>query len=815
MHIKFGELIMLLKDGSVSFRHNLGKRALWLAVTAISANGSMVFAEGKSTRSFLLEEVIVTAQKREESAQDVGIAITSFSGDQLRKLGVEDSTDVAAFTPGVSLSGSFAGQQKQYSIRGVTQNDFNDHVESPNAVYIDEGYVAFQQGSIFATFDVDRVEVLKGPQGTLFGRNATGGLVHFISKKPTEVLEGYVDAKVGVYNERRIEVAVSGPISDSVSYRVSGFTGEHDGYLENEYPNQTYVEDSNNSAPDLNTGAGLAGEGADLGGDDSWAVRTQLAIDINESSDLLVSGFYSKSKQSTGPYQSAPTIAQLDENGNTLNTFRVSPTETREAYGPNGEAVDIFFDGDDDATRPPGRDAYGYLDPDGSDFKTSSDYAFEDINTYETFGGTANFTIDLDNGMSFNSITDFKHHEKFTTLDLEAGPQSQYSWFGDADIDSVTQEFRLSGDADNMHWVTGFYYLDIDAISIAGFSALENSVSGFPANFDNPRVSDLETTSYSLFGQLEFDLSDTLKLVTGVRGTKESKDYIFDWHFGGNADPKAWDIPSGDGIVHIVDDSNENLWTGKIQLDWQVADDVLLYTGFNRGVKAGSFNSGDQTLTSETTPYDKEVLHAYEVGFKSDLMEGLVRFNGAVYYYDYQDYQASRWTGLGNIITNNDSTIKGAEFELITSPIDNLDILLTAAFIDANVQDLDLVGDGSIFVDVKPTFSPEPTASAFVRYTFSDVVNGDLAVQLSSSYQSSIFSNLSNFDSTEFDSWIVTNIRASWEDHEGKWALDLFVDNVFDERYNVIGFDLATVCGCNEEAQGKPRWAGASVRYSF
>jgi len=795
---------------------------LAVAISTLVTGAVDVSADAGRSSGFLLEELVVTAQKREESAQSVGIAISSFSGDQMRKLGVEDSTDVANFTPGVSLSGSFAGQQRQYSIRGVTQNDFNDHVESPNAVYIDEGYVAFQQGSIFATFDVDRVEVLKGPQGTLFGRNATGGLVHFISNKPTEEFEGYVDVKVGAYNERRVEAAFSGPLSESVAYRISGFTGGHDGYLENEYPTQTFVSDPDGTAPALtNGGADLAGTGDDLGGDDSWALRGQLKIDINNESQLSLIGFYSESTQSTGPYQSTPTIAQLDANGRTLNTYRVSPTETREVIGPNGVGLDSFLDGDTDGLRPAGRDFYGYLDPDGGDFKTSSDFAFDDINTYETYGGTANYSLEYDNGVTFTAITDFKHHEKFTTLDLEAAPESQYTWFGEADIDSVTQEFRLSGESDTLRWVTGFYYLDIDAVSIAGLSALANSNSGFPANFDQPRVSDLKTTSYSLFGQVEFDLSESLKLVTGLRGTKESKNYVLDVYFVGNDDPVAWDVPERDGGTplvfenHIEDNSSENLWTGKIQLDWQLSNDLLLYAGFNRGVKAGSFNSGDHTLTAEQTPYEKEVLHAYEIGFKSDWVDGLVRFNGAVYYYDYKGYQAARWTGLGNIITNNDSTVKGAEFELITSPVENLDIMLTAAFIDANVEDLDLIGDGSILVDVKPTFSPENTASAFVRYTIPDIGNGDLAFQLSSSYQSSIFSNLSNFDSTEFDSWLVTNIRASWEDHGGNWALDLFVDNVFDERYNVIGFDLATVCGCNEEAQGKPRWVGASVRYNF
>jgi iron complex outermembrane receptor protein len=130
-------------------------------------------------QSVLSGEIVVTAQKRQENVQNVGIAITAYSGDQLRALGIQRSSDVAGFSPGVSISGSLAGQNTQFTIRGVVQNDFNDIVEAPNAVYLDEGYIAIAQGQSFAVFDIDRVEVLKGPQGTLFGRNATGGLPFF------------------------------------------------------------------------------------------------------------------------------------------------------------------------------------------------------------------------------------------------------------------------------------------------------------------------------------------------------------------------------------------------------------------------------------------------------------------------------------------------------------------------------------------------------------------------------------------------------------------------------------------------------------
>ena len=149
----------------------------------------------------VLEEVVVVAQKREQNVQDVPIAITAFTGEQMNALGVSESFDIAAFSPGVHISGNLAGQNTQFSIRGVTQNDFNDIIEAPNAVYLDEGYIAVVQAQTFAVFDIDRVEILKGPQGTLFGRNATGGLVHFISNAPSfEETTGYLDVEFGQFD---------------------------------------------------------------------------------------------------------------------------------------------------------------------------------------------------------------------------------------------------------------------------------------------------------------------------------------------------------------------------------------------------------------------------------------------------------------------------------------------------------------------------------------------------------------------------------------------------------------------------------------
>ena len=196
---------------------------------------ALTVAVGLPASAQVLEEVVVTAQKREESAQDVGIAITAFTGDQLTRLGFTNSRDITAMSPGVTNSGSAAGQNSQYSIRGVTQNDFNDAIEGPTAIYLDEGLVIQQNGGTFGLFDIERVEVLKGPQGTLFGRNATGGLVSFVSKKPTEEFEAYADVTYARFNEVNVQAAVSGPLGDRVRARAAIFYNRQDEIYNNQF----------------------------------------------------------------------------------------------------------------------------------------------------------------------------------------------------------------------------------------------------------------------------------------------------------------------------------------------------------------------------------------------------------------------------------------------------------------------------------------------------------------------------------------------------------------------------------------------------
>ena len=805
----------------------------------------------------LLEEVVVTAQKRDQGLQDVGIAVSAFTGDQLRAFDATDSFDIAAYTPGVHISGNLAGQNTQFTIRGVTQNDFNDIIESPNAVYLDEGYIAIAQAQTFALLDLERVEILKGPQGTLFGRNATGGVVSFFSKKPNfEEFEGFVQLDWGQFDvsndasRHSIEGAFGGPISDTMAIRAAFRHSEQDPYLENLYP-QGQPEFNVFGLPFFPIGDPGEGSGADLGDDDTTVGRLTLSIRPSDRLEITLSGNYADSELSTGPYQSKSTIALVEDVGGRSEVYNVIDTpanETRLSILTAG-GVDSGLDGGGDglvdspfgpgncaaiglcARMAPGADFFGYLDPDGDDFTFSSDFAFDDQGSTENSGLNARIEYELQNGMSFVSVTDHKSYKKKLFIDVDAAPVNQLANYGSVDATSLTQEFRLSGGSERSDWVVGAYYLNIDTDSSNALKAPPNSIFGviaLPA--DVVTIASLETDSYSLFGQYEYQFTDAMRLIGGVRIMREEKDYVGNWGLTpsmGN-DQVSYDtsmyIPNAAGAgdpLSYQDDLSESFWTGKLQFDYTPNDDLLIYAGVNRGVKAGSFNAALLGAYlggggNAGVPYDEEVLTSFELGFKSTIAGGAARLNGSAYYYDYADYQAFLFVGVGGNSVNLDAETYGAEIELQASPTDRLDLILSASYVDATIEDLPLRNGSPLPLrDVTPTYAPEVQAFAMARYTIPLAAGSSIAIQGDLSYSDEFYYNLRNFDADKFDSYTMVNGLISWTSSDQSLVASLLINNITDERAGIQGFDLATLCGCNEVSYRAPRNWAVQVRKEF
>jgi len=779
----------------------------------------------EDSRSLLGKEIVVTAQKREQNVQDVGISISTFSGDQLRELGVTDSPELAAFTPGVHISGNLAGQNTQLTIRGVTQNDFNDIVEAPNAAYLDDAYIAIAQGQTFAVLDIERVELLKGPQGTLFGRNATGGLVHYISRKPNfDTIEGYIDLNYGLFDSPttpgafRGEAAIGGPLSDKIAARAAVMWSKRDAILINDFPAGAVG------------GSPGPGAGANLGDDDTLAGRLTVMAKPTETATFTLSANVARSNLATGPYQQKPTINVFDAAGELVNVIDVAPDETRASIGGNGQDIgsDLNNDGvfGDTFGRPvAGGDFFGFIDPDGADFRTSSDFAFKDQGNVDSWGIGLKSEFELSDAVSLTSVTDYKDFEKLLFIDVDAGPGNQSANYAGVDAKTFTQELRLTGRADSINWVAGVFYLYIDSESANGLKFPVGSVvPGAP--FDLGSVARLKTNSYSAFGQFEWNFAEKFTLVAGARIIREEKNYNFFQALFFTQDSRQ--IHQGDPLVigpvfgpngpeAFVADTGETLWAGKFQLEYRPHDDLLLYAGINRGVKAGSFNAqlaGGLAVPESAIPYEDETLISYESGFKLTLPDGRSRINATAFYYDYNDYQSFLFTGVSGVVINADAENYGGELEFFTNPVDGLDIAAGVSWFDAKVKDVPLRVGGPIVRDVKPTYAPEFQLNGLIRYSW-DALGGQLSIRGDGQYSDSYFYNLRNFDADKFESYFVLNAGVSWANAQDTLRLGLDIKNLTDERVGIQGFDLAGLCGCNEVSYKPPRFIALSTRFSF
>ncbi len=771
-----------------------------------------VFSAGVSAS--VIEKIEITAQKRVQPLQSVGIAVTALSGDQMDALGLGNAQEVTAMAPGVTTIQPNGPSSFFVSIRGVGQNDFSgDHQESPVAIYLDEAYISAASGAGFQLFDMERAEVLRGPQGTLFGRNATGGLVHYISKKPTSDNEGYFDLTLGAYNQRKFEGAFGGGLTENISGRISFVKNEHDGYIDNRL-------------------------GTDLNNGNDWGLRAQLLIESFEDVNWLLSVRAGDQDINAGFFEHS--------------SARTNPDT---GLGEDFDGLDLQGSGDSLAT--------SYQDTDND--VHAGDYNVIGHNRLETTGITNNISWDFDE-FEITSITDYSTLKKDYLEDSDASPNDFFAFFLKSDLKQFSQEIRVSGFTDTIDWVVGAFYLDIEG-DFSNGGAAQNFFSaqfpGFGLNDESLNHLGLntpfstETNTTALFAQGEFDITETLSFTAGIRWSNEKKDTDLTTYFSLFDSPTNSNVVSNDafglgtnfdyfhygpagagagglgevfgltdqGSYETIDD---DLITGKLQLDWKVDKNTLVYLGYNRGVKAGGYNAPVDTtdlidgnpLTGrvEDMRFDEEILNAYELGLKWSSEDDKLRINSAAYYYDYQDYQAFRLEGLTTFVFNTDSTVKGAEIEIQSNPIEGLDLIAGLAYIDNVVEDAFRQPDGQL-LDRRAIMTPEWNANALVRYEW-DVMDGFMAVQLDATYLSEHYFQLKNAPVGLQDGYILSNARVSYTNAEDTWTVAVFVKNLADKEYRTMALDLSGTpaqagFGLTESYYGTPRWWGVSFKYKF
>tara|TARA_R100001244_G_scaffold20643_2_gene21392 strand:- start:64516 stop:67068 length:2553 start_codon:yes stop_codon:yes gene_type:complete len=794
--------------------------------------------------------IIVTAQRKSQDIQDVGIAISAYGGEALQQQGITVSSDVASLTPGVTLSGTYGGQSVQFSIRGVTQSDFNDAIEAPVAVYIDDIYIASQQGQSMALFDIERVEALKGPQGTLFGRNATGGLVNFVIEKPKlEEWSGYIDATYGRFQKTALEGALNIPLGENVAIRASAIWDRNDSMWNNVYNGGSAVNGQNPAAiesflpRDFNVGE-------NLGDKDTLSGRIQLYAELNEDWNVRLSASGTRQRFSESPWASSVAAPVVDANGVVVDTVRIDANDTRSVIGPNGNnyfdpsifAFQAFQQGPGpifaptgaSMTRFAGQTWFGYYPVDIGNRQLSKDYALRDLNTFDAYNFTGHVNGRLGD-IDLTWVTGMNNYKKEFLLDADASPGNIFLFGNKADIDSVSTELRFSQDNDGFNWQAGLYYLHVDAFNAQGILGPNGSyfalvfdlppaaggfgIPGALANGVDPlAVFRLKTDSYSVFGQFDWEFAPDWTVVMGGRVIKEDQNYdygteIFLSDNAYSVDLKDSSQSLGSIYPDFVDSRKNTYWAGKLQLEYRPNSDLLLYAGVNRGVKGGSYNGqyfeASPSLNPNDIPYNEEVLLSYEAGFK---LSGYgFRLNGTVFHYDYSDYQSYLFQGLRGQVSNLDADSIGVELDGSITIVDGLQLSGQIAYIDANVRDFP--NTPTTTVDLRPTYTPEWSGNTSLSYT-TDLGDGTLYLAGSMSFQSSFFHNAQNFSADKLKGWELFNLNASYKTNNGL-SVGGYIKNLFDKRYASVGLDLSGACGCNLEGYGEPMTWGLKIGYEF
>jgi iron complex outermembrane receptor protein len=647
-----------------------------------------------------LEEIIVTAQKREQSLQDVSIAISAFDSSQLTELGLTNLEQLPTVIPNVELSDARGAGQPTWVIRGAGLADFNANNTPVSAIFYDEVYMTSNALGGIGLFDVNRVEVLKGPQGGLYGRNATGGAIRILSERPdlTE-MSGFVRASYGEWDRWGVEGAIGGPIIENkLAYRIAAYTDQDGGW-----------QDS------------LATPGDDEHGDrDFQAVRGQLLFTPSDELEFLL-------KIDSGKDESETTLARLNGTYDTDFSF---------------DYCDAIYQGRrDDSTCLGFHNLLGDpLLP--SDQKDNGETVLSNpINELDNDWTGYNLYIDWDVGFaSFKSITSYLDFDYYQFYDYDATPLvfvSSVEGFPDADtnIEQWSQEFRLISTGDGpLTWLAGAIYAEDTNESIQSFSVQALADLDFVPFTNGVADYTQDTEAWAVYGQVGYDLTDSLNLHGSLRYTDEDKDidYLSTVIIGGSP------VPIGD--VEGFETSLEENWSGHIGLDWSFTDHVLLYARFSRGVKSGGFFAAFTDNNDQLTPYDEEINDSFEIGVKSNPTETL-QINAAAFFYDYQDAQgtiqvesAGSPTGtLFTIGTVGDAEHYGVEVDLLWAPLGlpGFELGVAAAWLDAEIDDsdefsLDQSGGLQPLEGLDREFSPEwsYTINARQEVTFADNLLG-------------------------------------------------------------------------------------------
>jgi len=707
------------------------RNMLVISITVLLSGGDALAQDDGA-----LDEIIVTAEKREASIQDVPISISAITGDKIEDLAIDDVMDLYVQTPGISFSR--AGGEAQVYIRGIGTDAFGVTIDPSVAIHMDGVYLGRPQMGLAQFLDVERVEILKGPQGTLYGRNATGGAINIISRKPTGETDGYATVGIGSWNRQELKAAASVPLNDTWSARFAGRFLRDDGYTN-----------------DLE-----AGGAEEIDDQDMRALRATFAYDGDNRIDAKIIADHTDF--ASGNRSSKPLDGL---------SFAVVNGATSQDFGDTHNNLPTYHD-------------------------------------WETAGLTATINFALSDSVSLTSVTGWRDYNSdffFNTDGTEVEVTRSYFAY---ESDQISQELRLSSTTDNaLSWMVGAYYMDEDKEGALGLGRNTHPSFG-QVSFIIPNTD--TTKALALFGELNWQFSDTWAATLGLRYSDEEKS---DFTSVGAIFGDFTGLESTGSVVQFFTRTEKKSWddvSPRAVISFTPNADTLAYASITKGFKSGGWNAFDGSPA-----FDPEEVTSIEAGFKTDLSDGKLRLNASIFAYDYTDLQVSTFQNGLTVTTNAaDADVWGAELELWARPVPQLMINASLGYLSAEFNDFqsafgrcpadatpaELAGGcmgaaagESRVVQLKGNTlqnAPEFKANVNATYTIDLSAGGHIDLFGQVAHQSEIFHTQFNDPLIGQDAITLLDARAAWSSADDKYTVALFGKNLTDEEYfqNTVRF---------------------------
>jgi iron complex outermembrane receptor protein len=762
--------------------------------------------ESEST-SDELAQVVVTAQFREQNLQQTPLAITAVSAEQLEARGQTDISQVAAQAPSVTLKQSSAayGPSLGASIRGVGQFDFHPALEPGVGMYVDDVYYATLTGSILDLLDLERVEILRGPQGTLAGRNSIGGAVKLYSKKPTGEGGGYVSATYGSRDRVDLRGSADFAISQNLFARVSGVSKEQRGHVEiRDYG----CEHPESGVPILRP----AGSGCVLGhaGDVNYtAARGVLRWITSDRLELNASIDYTRDNRSAAA--GVLVDGSTTVNPNVQPVQGVTSLSMADFVVPRGAYYNYatFFS-------PAG--PFQFLaGPNAGNTVNAFETRADGMVRYEGWGTSLHADWQLTDRVSLKSITAYRDYDSYFSNDNDLSPLASSLGLSNTTFHSFSQELRLSGallDGDRIEYTLGTYYGEQKTVYATTQDLRYSATSITQFASDDPVNADTK----AMFAHVSFLATDQLTLNVGLRYTDEHKDYTFVRRTYTGAQHPA--LGAIDGVRTDYDGSKVDY---RFNLQYQWNPRIMTYAQVATGFKGGGV-SNRPFNAAQARPFNPEELVSYEIGLKSDLLNRRLRLNAVGFFSDYTDLQLSLSScpqfGAGlpcALVTNaGEAEMKGVELEAVFQPVSGLTFDASYNYIDFKYTWIDpATGTGGPQYGMYAPYVPRFKWSLGTQYSFALRAGGVLTARLDVKGQADSYTNARNGPTNLIPSYELANLRFMWRSADDAWEAALEATNITDEYYYTTRFDQFTLTGASDGQPGRPREYALTIKRMF